>query len=142
MDWIQFEHGVFLVNLLAIVYDEKTHKILIGRREEDDYIPELSWAFPGGKAGYDEELEHHLAEKVKEETRLDIEIEEIVFAKTYPEKREFLSIYYFCKCRVIGNQEKAGEPFKELKWVTPSEVDKYFTTSLHPKLHEYLKTLD
>ena len=31
MDWAQFEKGVFLVNVLGIVYDSRTRLILIGR---------------------------------------------------------------------------------------------------------------
>ena len=55
-----------------------------------------------------------------------------------PEKREFLSIYYHCE--IESGNEQAGEKFAELKWVKPSDVKKYFTTSLHPKILEYLKS--
>ena len=78
--------------------------------------------------------------EVKKKTNLDIEVKNIIFAKTYPEKREFLSIYYHCE--VVGGQEKVGEKFVDLKWTKPSEVQSYFTTSLHPIILNYLKTLD
>lgn len=142
MKWDNFEKGIFLVNLLGIVYDSKTRKILIGKRENDPHIKELSWVFPGGRPNYDNELEHHLEEEVKINTGLDIIVKNVVFAKTYPEKREFLSIYYYCECEVVGGEEKPGGSLVELKWVKPSEVANYFTTSLHPKLLDYLKTLD
>ena len=67
-------------------------------------------------------------------------MKKVVFAKTYPEKREFLSIYYLCE--VVGGEEKPEEKLVELKWVKPTEVKKYFTTSLQPKLLKYLKTLE
>ena len=35
--------------LLAIIYDPKTNKILIGRRENDPHIKQLTWGFPGGR---------------------------------------------------------------------------------------------
>lgn len=140
MDWTQFDKGVFLVNVLAIVYDPKTRQILIGRRENDQYIKELSWCFPGGRPAYEEDLEYYLKLEVKKKTNLDIDIKKIVFAKTYPEKREFLSIYYHCQ--VVGGQEKPGEKFVDLKWVKPTDVQTYFTTSLHPKLLDYLKSLE
>ena len=142
MKWEEFDKGVFLINVLGIVYDPKTRKILIGKRENDPHIKELSWVFPGGRPGYEKDLEHYVEEKVKEKTGLDVKVKKIVFAKTYPEKREFLSIYYYCECEVMGGEERAGEDFAELKWVKPSEVVNYFTTSLHSKLLEYLKTLD
>ena len=40
-------------------------------------------------------------------------LKKIIFAKTYPEKREFLSIYYLCE--ITGGIEKAGEKFIDLK---------------------------
>lgn len=142
MNWNKYEKGVFLNVVLGIVYDFKARKILIGRRENDPNIEELSWVFPGGHPEYDKELEHSVAEKVKEHTGLDIKVKKVVFAKTYPENRKILSVYYYCECEVTGGEEKAQGDLKELKWVKPSKAQNYFTTSLHPKLLEYLKTLD
>ncbi len=139
MDWSRFDNGVYLVNVLAIIYNPKTRKILIGRREKDPHIKELTWCFPGGRPSYKEDLEFYLKEKVKKKTNLDIEVKKIVFAKTYPEKREFLSIYYLAE--VMGGEEKPGDKFVEIKWIKPHEIKDYFTTSIHPKLSEYLKTL-
>jgi len=140
MDWTQFEKGVFLVNVLGIIYNPETRKILIGRRENDPYLKELSWSFLGGRPAYAEDLEFYLKEEIKKKTGLGVEVKKIVFAKTYPEKREFLSIYYLCE--VVGGEEKAGDKFIELKWVNPTETQKYFTTSLHPQLLDFLKNLE
>ncbi|MCX6711960.1 MAG: NUDIX domain-containing protein [Candidatus Woesearchaeota archaeon] len=139
MEWSQFDKGIFLVNVLGIMYNPKTKKILIGKRENDPYIKELSWCFPGGRPGYEKDLELYLKHEIKVKTGLDVNIKKVIFAKTYPEKREFLSIYYYCE--VIGGKGKAGEDFKEIKWVKPNDVRKYFTTSLHQKVLDYLKTL-
>jgi len=140
MDFAQFDRGVFLVNVLGVVYNPRTRKILIGKRQSDEFIKELSWCFPGGRPAYEKDLESYLKHEIKIKTGLDVEVKNVVFAKTYPEKREFLSIYYHCE--VIGGKEKAGEKFVEIKWVKPTEVEKYFTTSIHPKLSDYLKTLE
>lgn len=139
MDLIQFERGVFLVNVLGIVYDATTQKILIGRREGDSILKELSWCFPGGRPGFDEDLEFYLKEEIKKKTNLEVEIEKIIFAKTYPENRQLLSIYYLCKPMSLA--ATAGEKFVETKWISPHEVEKYFTTSIHPKVLEILKQL-
>ena len=140
MDWSKFKRGVFLVNVLGIVYDPQKRKILIGKRENDPNIKKLSWCFPGGRPDYKKDLEFYLAKEIKKKTNLNVKIKEIIFAKTYPEKREFLSIYYCCKTSECKG--KAGEKFKEVKWIKPSNAAKYFTTSLHPKILEYLKKLD
>ena len=139
-DLMDSNKGVFMVNVLGLVYNPKTKQILIGRRENDPYFKELTWCFPGGRPAYANDLELYLKEKIKVMTGVDIEVKKNVFAKTYPEKREFLSVYYFCE--LSGGQEKSGDKFVEVKWVKPSEVKEYFTTSLHPNLFDYLKTLD
>jgi ADP-ribose pyrophosphatase YjhB (NUDIX family) len=139
MEWNQFDKGVFVVNVLGIIYDLENKKILIGRRENDPYIKELTWCFPGGRPAYDEELEDYLKLEIRKKTSLEVEIKDIIFAKTYPEDRKFLSIYYLCNAK--SGQEEAGEKFVEIKWMNPEEVKNYFTTSLHPKLLDYLKSL-
>jgi len=139
MDWNQFDRGIFLVNVLGIVYNPKTGRVLIGRRENDPYFKKISWCFPGGRPAYKDDLEFYLKHQTKIKTGLEIDIKKIIFAKTYPEKRELLSIYYYCEA--IGGNEKADELFTEIKWIEPSEIQKYFTTSIHPKILEFLKTL-
>ena len=129
----------FKVILLGIIFDPKTKKILIGKRENDPHIPNLSWCFPGGELNYNEMLDESLKRKIKEKTALDVENLGAVFAKVYPEKKEFLAIYYLCE--VVGGKEKTAGDFKELKWVSPEELEKHFTTSFHPKLKEYIINL-
>ncbi len=133
------EKGIFSVITLGIIFDTEKRKILLGRRENDPNIPKLSWAFPGGRPEYNEELEDAVIKKIKEKTGLDVENLGAIFAKTYPEKRQFLSVYYLCE--KISGKEKPGDDFKELKWVSPEEIEKYFTTSFHPKLKEYILNL-
>ena len=55
------------------------------------------------------------------------------------EKPTLLAIYYLCE--TIGGKELAGDDFTELKWIPPEEVEKYFTTSFHPELKEYINNL-
>lgn len=140
MDWNKFDKGVFLVNCLGIVYNPETKKILIGRRESDPHIKKLTWCFPGGRPGYEKDIEYYLKAEIERKTGLKVGDGKIVFAKTYPEKREFLSIYYFVTSNSSGAEAK--EKFVEVRWIKPSEVTKYFTTSLHPKVLEFLKDLE
>ncbi|UCD03702.1 MAG: NUDIX domain-containing protein [Candidatus Woesearchaeota archaeon] len=140
MDWNSFDKGIFLVNVLGIVYDPDTKKILIGRRENDEQLPQLTWCFPGGRPEYEKDLEEYLKQQVKIKTNLDVDVKKLIFARIMPEKKEFLLIYYLCK--VEGREAKAQGKFVEVKWVKPTEVTNYFTTSLHPKVFEFLKTLE
>jgi len=140
LDWSSFDRGVFLLNVLGVVRDPKTGMIIIGRRENDPFIKQLSWTFPGGRPAYDKDLEFYLKHETKIKTGLDIEVKDVVFAKTYPENRNFLAIYY--DCEVVGGTAKAGEKFVEVKWIKPTEVRRYFTTSLHPVLLRHLESLE
>jgi ADP-ribose pyrophosphatase YjhB (NUDIX family) len=139
VDWTQFKKGTMLVNVLGIIYDKEHNKILIGRRENDPYIKNLTWSFPGGRPGYEDELEDYLRSAIKEKTNLETKIDKVVFSKTYPERREFLAVYYLVK--IIGGKEEAGGSFKQLKWVSPEELEEYFTTSFHPILKKMLLDL-
>ncbi len=136
IDWKKHKKGIFVVIVLGIIFDPFKKKILIGRRVRDPHIKELTWSFPGGKPEYYEDLDQAIIREIKEETNLNVESLGPVFAKAYPEKMELLSIYYLCE--VKSGKEKAGEDFVELKWVKPGELQKYFKTSFHPKLKEYL----
>lgn len=133
------QKGVYYPIVLGIIFDAKRKKILIGKRKDQKDIRGLTWAFPGGRPEYGEELEDAIKREIKEETNLDIESIGVVFAKTYAEKRDLLAIYFLCG--VVGGNEKANEDFSETKWVKPKELKKYFTTSFHPKLQEYLEGL-
>ncbi len=134
------EKRCFYPIVLGVIFDPKTRKILIGKRKErDEYIPELSWAFPGGMLEHGDDLEETLKREIKKKTNLKVESLGAIFAKTYPEKKEFLSIYYLCE--IVSGRLKAGEDFSEVKWVSPEEVEKHFTTSFHPHLREYILNL-
>ena len=133
------EINKFTVLLLGIIFDPKEKKILIGKRVTDPYIKKLTWAFPGGKATTDEELEVTLKRKIKNKTGLTVESLGAIFSKTYPEKRDFLATYYLCE--VTNGKEKPQDDLIELKWINPEELEKYFTRSFHPSLKEYILNL-
>ena len=142
MDWTIFKKGVFLVNLLGIIYDPIAKKILIGKLVNDPNLKDLSWVFPGGRPDYKNEMDVNLQFEVKENTGLDVDVKKVIFAKTYPERREFLSIYFHCELTTPGQKESPMNNLKELEWIKPSEVTSRFTTSLHPVILGYLKGLE
>lgn len=141
MDLNRMDRGAFLVNVLGIVHDRTSRKVLIGRVKNDPYIKKLSWCFPGGRPGHREELETYLKKEVKKKTGISVKVEKVIFAKTYPENRKFLSIYYSCTPK--SRKAEAGEKFVEVKWVKPREIVKYFrmSTSTHPFIIKFLKGL-
>jgi ADP-ribose pyrophosphatase YjhB (NUDIX family) len=142
MEWKNLDRGVFLVNVLGIIYDPKTKKILIGRREKDEYLPQISWCFPGGRPNYKHSLPISLMMETKKKTNSDINVLDFVFARTLPEKPEFLEIYYYSEVTEESGKPKAMEKFKEIKWIKPTEVEKYFTTSIDPMVMGFLESLE
>lgn len=144
-DWGAFDKGVFLVNALAIIFDPKTRKILIGLRKNDPHIKQLSWCFPGGRPTYGGAITESLKEDVKKKTGLGVKVMGLIFASCYKEKPEFLSLYYFCTVMAGASDAcvaRVGEKFVELKWVKPSEIKSYFTTSTPGDIEEFLRRLE
>jgi ADP-ribose pyrophosphatase YjhB (NUDIX family) len=139
IEWNSFEKGVFLVNVLGIVLNKKTGKILIGKREKDPFVEKLSWVFPGGRPAYGKTLEESLKLEVKKKTGVNVKVMRDFFIRIPKERKEFLLIYYYCE--LTGGKLKAGEKFTEVKWVKPLEVKKYFTTSIAKETLEFLKKL-
>lgn len=129
----------FYPYVLGIIFDPQNKKILIAKTKNSDHLPGITWGFPGDRVRIGEELEEALKRTVKEETGLEVESLGVIFAKTYPEKRDTISVYYLTE--VVGGEEKAGENISELKWVSPKELQLHFTSSFHPKLREYLEGL-
>ncbi len=126
----------FKVIILGIIFDPKERKILIGRRENDPHLPQLTWSFPGGDLTSDGEINKTLKDKITTQTGLIVKNLGAVFAKTYEEKRDVMAVYFLCEA--LSGKIKKGGKLKELKWVKPSEVEKHFKTSFHPRLKEYL----
>ena len=133
------EKDEFQTILLAVVYDPKEKKILLGRRENDPHLKQLTWCFPGGKPNHDDELEVALKKKVKLKTGCDVTSLGSIFIRIAPEKRDQILIYYLCEA--IDGEITPGDDIVELKWVSPEEVEKHFTTSFHPNLKEYIMNL-
>jgi len=129
----------FQTVLLAVIYDPKEKKILIGRRENDPHLEELKWCFPGGKPNHNQELETALSEKIKLKTGYEISNLGSIFIRIAPEKRDQILIYYLCEA--LEGTPTPGDDLVELKWVAPKELEKHFTTSFHPNLKEYVMNL-
>ncbi len=129
----------FNVVLLGIIFNPKDKTILIGRREDDPHISKLSWCFPGGRLKLGEDVGKAIKNRIKEKTGLNVANLGAVFSKVYPEKKDFLAIYFLCE--ILDGEEKAMGDLKELKWVKPEELEKNFTTSFHPRLKEYIINL-
>lgn len=130
------EEDKFNVLALGIIFDPVRKKILIGRRENDEFLPNLTWCMPGTIVRKGEDIDDALKRGVKTKTGLKIKNLGTFFSKSYPEKDDLISIYFLT--RAFEGEPKPGGDFKELKWISPKEIENYFKLHLHPKLKEFL----
>ena len=138
-NWSPLDKGSFFVTTLGIIFDTTNRKILIGRRENDPHIRKLTWSFPGGSPEHGIDLERSVERLIEKKTGLDVKNLGCIFARISKENKNFLLIYYLCE--VIGGKENPKDDLHELKWVKPTELESYFTTSLDPRLKEYIMHL-
>lgn len=138
-NWDEFSKGVFLVNTLGVIFDPTKKKFLIGRKDKDKFVKDLTWVFPGGRPNYNEDLEESFEKIVQKKTGLKVKSLGPIFARLFKENTKMLLIYYLCE--VVGGKENPSDDIKELKWVDPEELEKYFTTSFDERLKEFIMNL-
>jgi len=137
---MEHDNKKFEVIILAIIFNPKEKKILIGKRENDTVFPNLTWGFPGGRVIPGEDVDASLKKKIKLKTGYDIKNLGAIFSKTYPIKRDLLAVYFLTE--IFEGEEKPGDDLTELKWISPKEIENYFGRgAVHPKLKEYLLDL-
>jgi len=129
----------FEVVLLGIIFDPSEKKILIGRRENDPYMPELKWCFPGGRITVGNKVDEVLKQKIKLKTGYDVKNLGAVFYKIPKEKIDTLLVYFLCE--IFDGEEKPGDDLVELKWVKPEELETYRKRPLNTRLKEYIMNL-
>ena len=72
------EETKFNAIVLGIIYNPAEKKILIGRRENDKEMPNLTWCFPGGRLLPGDEVDETLKRKIKEKTGYNDAIRTVV----------------------------------------------------------------
>lgn len=133
------ENPKFEVIVLGIIFDPKNKKVLIGKRENDPCITDLGWCFPGGRVIPGQDIDQSLKDAIKQKTGYGIKNLGAFFSEICPEKEDLAMIYFLTQA--FEGKEKPGEDIKEIKWVNPKDLEKYFTTKYHRKLKEFMNEL-
>lgn len=130
-----------MVIVIGIV--NKKDKVIIGlRKSQDTNVKDLHWTFPSGKAE-SLEFEKNIIKEIKEETGLNAKPLRLIHARLIPDtpgkKIRIVALYYHCK--IINGKPKPGGDFKEIKWVSATQVLRHFTTSVADEVTTFLGTL-
>ena len=126
--------------ILGVIYEPNSGRVLIGRRENDPFVPNLTWCFPGGEVKEGRDTKAELIQHVKMKTGVDIEIIGVVDVRTPPENPELHITYLYCQ--PVGGKEEPGGSFVQLGWVKPSEAKYFFTSSLDARLDKFLVAIE
>lgn len=97
---------LFQVFAAAVIFDQDK-KILLVKTTYNRFHP---WGLPGGSLEYGETAEEALLREMEEETHLHIEIERLLFVKTWRPDR--VGMYYLCK--IVGGEFKPSDEVSEI----------------------------
>lgn len=103
----------------AIITDDK--KVLLIRRLNNPYRD--SWALPGGFVEYGECVEDACIREAKEETNLDISLDELVGVYSDPDRDprgHTVTVAY--KCSITGSNLKSSSDAKDARFFTLDEL--------------------
>lgn len=118
----------------------KDARILIGKlRHPNDLIPRMQWTFPLRtiKDGESPRIE---IKRTFSELGLSVDAGKFLI-KTIPSENPKIEEYYYESVYRSGFLKNSGA-FSEFAWVRPTQVLKYFTTSINNDLMEYLRSLE
>src|SRR5437588_5232967 len=102
----------FRVAVSALIFDDG--RILLAHRRDIDW-----WNLPGGGMEAGETVDEALRREVREETGLEVELEQLVGVYSKPQKQEVVLAF---RCRVTGGTLQATEEIRESRYFTPSTL--------------------
>ena len=129
----------FKIVLVAVIFNRKTGKVLIGRRENDKHIESLTWSFIGGRLNYDECPNEKICFLVKDSVGISISSVKLICSMPHQNQKKVFVNYFFCELEDIDVE--ASGSFVELKWVYAKSIEHYFTTTLQPDVKKYIMSI-
>jgi ADP-ribose pyrophosphatase YjhB (NUDIX family) len=138
----QTKLNIIVVGLGIIVNNKR--EVLVGqRKKKDKHVENLTWVFPGGKLE-SLDFEQNLIKEIKDETNLNVNVNTLVTCRKHPDSGfynvQIIALYFYCTSK-DQQKEKPGGDLSKLKWVKPTKVFKYFTTSTCDEVTKFLTTI-
>ena len=128
---------------LAVIVNQQNKVLIAARRGKDRYVENLTWVFPGGNLD-SLDFDREVQKEVQQEANLEIKVNSLIAARVHPDSTykdvQIVALYFHCT-PVDSKSPKAGGEIKELKWVEPLDVFKYFTTSTCDDVTKFLTAI-
>lgn len=124
----------FKVKIIGILFNPSARKILIGKNNGDKAL-----SFLEGELKYNEELDVGLKRVAKEKTGYKVHNLGAVYAENKLKAKDELRLYFLCE--TTEGKEKPGKNVKELKWISPKEIEKHIKQKLPTRLRGYVFNL-
>src|SRR5438128_12614681 len=102
----------FRIAVYAIIF--AAGRVLLALRRDIDW-----WNLPGGGMEAGETVDEALRREVREETGLEVELEQLVGVYSKPQKQEVVLAF---RCRVTGGTLQATEEIRESRYFAPSTL--------------------
>ncbi len=103
---------IFRIGVFALIFDER--RLLLGHRRDIDW-----WNLPGGGMEASETVDEALRREVREETGLEVEVEQLVGVYSKPQKQEVVLTF---RCHVIGGMLQATKENRENRYFAPDAI--------------------
>jgi len=113
----------FMVGAMALIQDEQGRILVL----EHTYRREVPWGLPGGWLKYAESPERGLAREVREETGLDVSVDQLLAADFWG--RSQLDMLY--RCSVLRGTYAATDETSSHRWVPTTELPRLLPNQLH-----------
>src|SRR5437764_14581161 len=104
---------IFRIGVFALIFNYEK-QILLGHRRDIDW-----WNLPGGGMESGETVDEALCREVREETGLEVKVEQLVGVYSKPQKQEVVLTF---RCRIIGGKLQPTEEIRECRVFPPNAL--------------------
>lgn len=104
---------IFRIGVFALIFNHE-QQILLGLRRDIDW-----WNLPGGGMEVGETVDEALCREVREETGLEVKVEQLIGVYSKPQKQEVVLTFL---CQVIGGTLQSTEETRESRYFAPNAL--------------------
>ncbi len=128
----------FRLAVKAFIINEKNELLIIKRRPNDVHKPGV-WDLPGGRLELGEDPFDGLRRETKEETNLDIQIEQPLQIHHFTrDDGQRITMIVF-RCQLVTNNIALSQEHTDYKWIKISEAKSLLVHNFHEEIDIYSK---